>query len=115
MSDQADGLRELVRARSGVSALADPPPPPIVAGPAARSMVMTSGKGGVGTSNLALNLAIALGERGSRVVSELGGAWKRWPGCLMNALPYITDAVKVALPRALIGSIVVWRPSQRRR
>ena len=54
-------------------------------------------------------------ERGSRVVSELGGAWKRWPGCLMNALPYITDAVKVALPRALIGSIVVWRPSQRRR
>jgi hypothetical protein len=33
----------------------------------------------------------------------------------MNALPYITDAVKVALPRALIGSIVVWRPSQRRR
>jgi flagellar biosynthesis protein FlhG len=30
--------------------------------------VLTSGKGGVGTSNLALNLAIALGERGGRVV-----------------------------------------------
>lgn len=66
MSDQADGLRELVRARSGSTALADPPPmtPPATA----RSLVMTSGKGGVGTSNLALNLAIALGERGERVV-----------------------------------------------
>jgi flagellar biosynthesis protein FlhG len=30
--------------------------------------VLTSGKGGVGTSNLALNLAIALGEYGQRVV-----------------------------------------------
>jgi flagellar biosynthesis protein FlhG len=68
MSDQADGLRQLVRARSGASALADPPPPAIMASPTARSLVLTSGKGGVGTSNLALNLAIALGERGSRVV-----------------------------------------------
>jgi flagellar biosynthesis protein FlhG len=33
-----------------------------------RSLVLTSGKGGVGTSNLALNLAIALGELGRRVV-----------------------------------------------
>ena len=67
MSDQADGLRELVRARSGASAVAELPstaaPPE-----AARSLVITSGKGGVGTSNLALNLAIALGERGERVV-----------------------------------------------
>jgi len=66
MSDQADGLRRLVRARSGASALAEPPAPE--AGPTARSLVLTSGKGGVGTSNLALNLAVALGERGSRVV-----------------------------------------------
>ncbi|WP_435016377.1 P-loop NTPase [Tundrisphaera sp. TA3] len=67
MSDQADGLRELVRARSGAVALAEAPPtatPPSTA----LSLVMTSGKGGVGTSNLALNLAIALGERGERVV-----------------------------------------------
>ena len=34
----------------------------------ARSLVFTSGKGGVGTSNLALNLAIALGEYGQRVL-----------------------------------------------
>ena len=76
MSDQADGLRQLVQARtasgSGGSAVADPPaaarltgaPPPT----RTRSLVLTSGKGGVGTSNLALNLAVALGELGERVV-----------------------------------------------
>jgi len=80
MSDQADGLRQLVQARSasgaGATALADPPlghvpwtaaietPAPV----ATRSLVLTSGKGGVGTSNLALNLAIVLGELGQRVV-----------------------------------------------
>ncbi len=65
MSDQADGLRQLVQARSTPLALVDPLPesPPV-----ARSLVFTSGKGGVGTSNLALNLAIALGEYGQRVV-----------------------------------------------
>lgn len=72
MSDQADGLRQLVMARSGPVALAEPPPmpapPPFEAPPRARSLVFTSGKGGVGTSNLALNLAIALGEYGQRVV-----------------------------------------------
>jgi flagellar biosynthesis protein FlhG len=71
MSDQADGLRQMVQARSGASALAEFPPvapSPQRAGPRARSLVLTSGKGGVGTSNLALNLAIALGERGQRVV-----------------------------------------------
>jgi len=34
----------------------------------ARSLLFTSGKGGVGTSNLVLNLAIALGEMGQRVL-----------------------------------------------
>jgi flagellar biosynthesis protein FlhG len=66
MSDQADALRELVRARSG-TALAEPVPR--VGEPVrARSLLFTSGKGGVGTSNLALNLAIALGELAQRVV-----------------------------------------------
>jgi flagellar biosynthesis protein FlhG len=88
MSDQADGLRQWVQARSvstpGRAALADPQPEPgrglwaresepgeseaVPARKAARALVMTSGKGGVGTSNLALNLAIALGEQGQRVV-----------------------------------------------
>lgn len=70
MSDQADGLRQLVQARSGATALADPPEPcrSLEAPVGTRSLVLTSGKGGVGTSNLALNLAIALGEYGRRVV-----------------------------------------------
>ena len=70
MSDQADRLRQMVQARSAAVALADPPP---AGGRAlepvkAQSLVLTSGKGGVGTSNLALNLAIALGEASQRVV-----------------------------------------------
>jgi len=36
--------------------------------PHARTLVLTSGKGGVGKSNLAANLAVALGERGARVL-----------------------------------------------
>jgi flagellar biosynthesis protein FlhG len=70
MSDQADGLRELVRTRSGTTALAEPRQPlrQAEAPPKTRSLVFTSGKGGVGTSNLALNLAVALGELGQRVV-----------------------------------------------
>ena len=70
MSDQADGLRQLIQARSGTTAVAEMPSPARTAEApaAARSLVLTSGKGGVGTSNLALNLAIALGEYGRRVV-----------------------------------------------
>ncbi|HEV3165315.1 MAG TPA: MinD/ParA family protein [Isosphaeraceae bacterium] len=70
MADQADGLRQLVQARSGPTVLAEPPPRDCTAKTTtrARSLVLTSGKGGVGTSNLALNLAIALGEYGQRVV-----------------------------------------------
>ena len=70
MSDQADGLRQLVQARSGRTALADLPhhADKALVPVKAQSLVLTSGKGGVGTSNLALNLAIALGEAGQRVV-----------------------------------------------
>ncbi len=69
MSDQADALRQLVRSHAGPTALAEPPPilEPLPTA-TARSLVFTSGKGGVGTSNLALNLAIALGEYGQRVL-----------------------------------------------
>ena len=79
MSDQADRLRQLVgasRAAATFAALADDRP---VRGRrdrcrerhrtrTTRSLLFTSGKGGVGTSNLVLNLAIALGEMGQRVV-----------------------------------------------
>ena len=68
MSDQADGLRQMVRARSGTSATVEAPSRSFQAPLKARSLLFTSGKGGVGGSNLALNLAIALGELGHRVV-----------------------------------------------
>lgn len=60
MSDQAEGLRQLVEARSDL-----PGPAPRAK---ARTLLFTSGKGGVGASNLALNLAIALGELERKVV-----------------------------------------------
>ena len=77
MSDQADELRRRIEAqRARPPATAGSPPPPPLPTPAladggpgrCRSLVLTSGKGGVGTSNLALNLAIALGGEGRRVV-----------------------------------------------
>jgi flagellar biosynthesis protein FlhG len=70
MSDQADSLRQLVRTRREWTEVAfeDPPDSASVPRQGARSLVFTSGKGGVGTSNIALNLAIALGELGQRVV-----------------------------------------------
>ena len=79
MSDQADRLRQLVGARRAAAtfaAVVDDLPGAAASATAAdlashrttRSLLFTSGKGGVGTSNLVLNLAIALGEMGQRVV-----------------------------------------------
>jgi flagellar biosynthesis protein FlhG len=78
MTDQAERLRQLAlasRVSSGTAAaVALDEPCAAVPGQAAasplttRSLLFTSGKGGVGTSNLVLNLAIALGEMGQRVV-----------------------------------------------
>jgi flagellar biosynthesis protein FlhG len=77
MSDQADRLRELVgakRAEAPLAAMAADEPAALAitaespSSRTARTLLFTSGKGGVGTSNLVLNLAIALGEMGQRVV-----------------------------------------------
>ncbi len=76
MSDQADKLRQLVVASrrtpagaSSVLAAAEEPPGADNDQPRRpRSLLFTSGKGGVGTSNLVLNLAIALGELGQDVL-----------------------------------------------
>ncbi|MBI2919486.1 MAG: MinD/ParA family protein [Planctomycetes bacterium] len=51
-ADQAEELRRMVAAR----------------GPAARVIAVTSGKGGVGKTNLAVNLAVAAAQRGKRVI-----------------------------------------------
>lgn len=63
MSDQADRLRCLVRTGS-----AGPAPASAGGVSRARRLLFTSGKGGVGTSNLVLNLGLALGALGQRVV-----------------------------------------------
>jgi flagellar biosynthesis protein FlhG len=77
MSDQAEKLRQLVGATSvrtdagivpggrtsGAESRAHPASPP-----SAHRLLFSSGKGGVGTSNLVLNLAIALGQMEQRVL-----------------------------------------------
>jgi len=78
MSDQADRLRRLVGASRAVTAAATAVAgiepcatgalPHAASRRTSRSLLFTSGKGGVGTSNLVLNLAIAMGEMGQRVV-----------------------------------------------
>ncbi len=59
MYDQADKLRNLVlRSKAGTQACGPPP----------RLVVITGGKGGVGTTTLAINVSVALGQLGKRVV-----------------------------------------------
>jgi flagellar biosynthesis protein FlhG len=55
--DQADELRQLVRQRGGVPA-----------GAAVPLVVISGGKGGVGTTTIAVNLAVALARQGRRAV-----------------------------------------------
>ena len=78
MSDQAEKLRQLVGATAAARA-GEPTPPDgralcaaesahAATARSADSLLFTSGKGGVGTSNLVLNLAIALGQMAQRVL-----------------------------------------------
>ena len=63
MTDQADGLRQLIRVGTRPSRSAEPAP---TATHRARSLLITSGKGGVGTSNLSV---------GSRIVFTPRATW----------------------------------------
>jgi flagellar biosynthesis protein FlhG len=57
--DQADDLRQLVRQNLK---------PAAAMGPAPRLIVVSGGKGGVGTTTVAMNLAVALARLGNRTV-----------------------------------------------
>jgi flagellar biosynthesis protein FlhG len=59
MHDQADELRQLVRERAALGA---------GCGPGAPLVVVSGGKGGVGTPTIAANLAVALARQGRRAV-----------------------------------------------
>ncbi|NMA33013.1 MAG: MinD/ParA family protein [Clostridiaceae bacterium] len=68
MMDQAEKLRQVIeelKAKQLGSRMAMPEPP---VKRSARVLTVTSGKGGVGKTNVTVNLAIALSEQGYRVV-----------------------------------------------
>ena len=70
MRDQASTLRNLIQRRSADT--------PASTSERARVVAFTSGKGGVGKSNLALNVAVAMSQAGTRV-------------CLLDANPGLSN------------------------
>jgi flagellar biosynthesis protein FlhG len=70
MRDQASTLRNLIQRQ--------PASPPVAGGERARVIAITSGKGGVGKSNLALSLAVAMSQAGAKV-------------CLLDANPGLSN------------------------
>jgi len=68
MNDQAEKLRQAIDKLKMMHAANQIETPPPLLKRSARVITVTSGKGGVGKTNLTINLAIALSEQGLRVV-----------------------------------------------
>ena len=68
---------KLVPVQGSVTPQAAPEHPAQLGRPRVRTIVVTSGKGGVGKSNLAANLALALAERGAASCSSTATSRRR--------------------------------------
>lgn len=77
--------------------------------PRLRSLVVASGKGGVGKSNLAANLAVALGQRGARVVLVDGDLAKASLDLLLGVHPR-WDLSHVLAGEKTLDQVVVHGP-----
>ena len=77
--------------------------------PRARTIVVASGKGGVGKSNLAANLAVALGERGARVLLVDGDLAQANLDLLLGVHPRV-DLQHVLSGQKTLDEIVVNGP-----
>lgn len=108
MGDQAEKLRELVRRAPKI--VEDEPVvalPAMPSGPAGRTIVVTSGKGGVGKTNITVNLALAFAKRGRKTIlfdADLGMANV---DVLMGVHPpySIADVLK---GRKTLSEVIMW-------
>lgn len=108
MGDQAERLRELVRRAPKIVAQ-EPVPAPTdePSGPSGRTIVVTSGKGGVGKTNITVNLALAFAKRGRKTIlfdADLGMANV---DVLMGVHPphSIADVLK---GRKSLADVIMW-------
>jgi len=68
MEDQAEKLREIMKRKKENSAASSPSKSNVKAVDKARIITVTSGKGGVGKTNLSVNMALAFARMGKKVI-----------------------------------------------